>query len=49
MIQNLRIGMVIENRQMVLEKSWKDILQSLWEPCKYIVHVYKKPIYIYSI
>ena len=25
--------MVIENQEMVMEKSWKNILSSLWEPC----------------
>ena len=25
--------MVMENQEMVMEKSWKNILSSLWEPC----------------
>ena len=29
----LRREMVIENQEMVMEKSWKNILSSLWEPC----------------
>ena len=26
--------MVMENQEMVMEKSWTNILTSLWEPCK---------------
>ena len=26
--------MVMENQEMVMEKSWKNILSSVWEPCK---------------
>ena len=26
------IKMVMENQEMVMEKSWKNILSSLWEP-----------------
>ena len=28
--------MVIENQEMVMEKSWTNILSSLWEPCYYM-------------
>ena len=29
-------GIVRENQEMVKEKSWKNILSSLWEPCNYL-------------
>ena len=30
--QNLSKEMIMENRETVIEKSWKKFLQSLWEP-----------------
>ena len=27
----------MENQEMVMEKSWKNILSSLWEPCNMLV------------
>ena len=39
-MQNLSRGSDMENREMVMEKSWKTILQSLWEPCTNLCTVY---------
>ena len=27
----------MENQEMVMEKSWKNIMSSLWEPCQRIL------------
>ena len=34
---------VMENQEMVMEKSWKNILSSLWEPC-YIGRAVGRPL-----
>ena len=31
--------MVTENQEMVMEKSWKNNLSSMWEPCFILIYV----------
>ena len=31
--------MVMENQEMAMEKSWKNILSSLWKPCVNLIRI----------